>query len=414
MPHNPLRADPTRSATLRRLFVTEFTKRFERLKGKILKLIVDEDAFGLLRVNNEREDNERSEVSGFGYSMQGTRAGSTDYAAGIESVDNIEQSISNGQRQTTGQSRRDGEESRTIVLTRRRTERNQYPIIENTRWQFKTAASQLDLFTKWLEREIKKDILPTTKLKSSEAYWQKYVEDGYRKGQGRAFTDVRKPAVSASKDFFEGTKDEFLRAAFGRPAAIEKVKLLASRVFTDLKGVTEAMSTQMGRVLADGLNQGQNPHVIAKNLNERITKIGQNRSTVMARTEITRAHAEGQIDALEELGVEEVGVQVEWSTAGDERVCPLCQPMEGVVLKLKEARGIIPRHPQCRCAFLPANVGESKIGQKRTKSKIDSSIDRSIKAEVPAKGRSLAERKKVSRSVLADKKISKKRPKSQI
>src|SRR5690606_27832106 len=44
---NPLRADPTLTATLRRLFVSRFRGRFQALRRKVLALVVEEDAFGL-------------------------------------------------------------------------------------------------------------------------------------------------------------------------------------------------------------------------------------------------------------------------------------------------------------------------------------------------------------------------------
>ena len=70
---------------------------------------------------------------------------------------------------------------------------------------------------------------------------------------------------------------------------------------------------------------------------------------------------------------------VEWSTAGDDRVCEACLPMEGVVLKLSEAHNMIPRHPNCRCSFIPANVGESRGEQVRGKAKIERQIDLSAR-----------------------------------
>jgi hypothetical protein len=56
--------------------------------------------------------------------------------------------------------------------------------------------------------------------------------------------------------------------------------------------------------------------------------------------------------------------------------------MEGVVLKLEEARGMIPRHPFCKCAWVPANVGESGAGQKDTQS----SIRRAVRVSVGRAG----------------------------
>jgi hypothetical protein len=59
------------------------------------------------------------------------------------------------------------------------------------------------------------------------------------------------------------------------------------------------------------------------------------------------AHAEGQLDAFDRLGIKDLGIQAEWSTAGDERVCPLCQGYEGKIMPISEARGMIPLHPNC-------------------------------------------------------------------
>src|SRR5438132_135754 len=43
---NPLKLDPTRTATLRRKFMSELRGRFRALKRKLFRLIVEEDAFG--------------------------------------------------------------------------------------------------------------------------------------------------------------------------------------------------------------------------------------------------------------------------------------------------------------------------------------------------------------------------------
>jgi SPP1 gp7 family putative phage head morphogenesis protein len=249
-----------------------------------------------------------------------------------------------------------------------------------------------------LEAQVQAGILVKAMRDTEDTYWQRYVEDGYRKGAGRAFDDTRAP-VKAALDavdkekmaFYRGTRAEFLRSAFAHPVSIEKVKLLAGRVFTDLKGVTQAMATTMSRTLTDGLAQGKNPRTIARELNKNIEGIGKRRAILIARTEIIRAHAEGQLDAFERLGVTELGVMGEWDTAHDGRVCKLCEPLQGVVLTVKELRGIIPRHPECRCSIVPANVGESSKGQLRGKRKAEAAIDRSIRAEIP-KGRIIGEK----------------------
>lgn len=340
---NPLRADPTRTATLRRVFSSDVTRRLKRVRKKLLKIIVDEDALGL----------------------------------------------------------------------RKSTTRNQ--LSTNARWKFRSAAKQVDAFRAWVEKELQKELIGVTAKNIERAYWKQYIEQSYKKGVGRSFDDLRKPALADQdrvRDFYEGTKDEFLRSAFRRPVAVEKVKILASRVYTDLKGVTEDAATRMTRTLTDGLIQGHNPRKIGKDLAEVLDGVSKNRAVTIARTEVIRAHAEGQLDSLELQGEDKVGVMVEWSTAGDTRVCPLCSELEKVVLKISEARGLLPRHPNCRCAYLPANVGEKKRGQIRGKRDIQKQLDASVRKESPKSKRSLREQKKRSNWAGADLTPSKVRPKS--
>jgi SPP1 gp7 family putative phage head morphogenesis protein len=287
----------------------------------------------------------------------------------------------------------------------------------NQRWRFLTSNQKVAAFQRWLTQRFGNVVLQE-QLDEDNVYWKKYVEEGYEKGAGRAFDDTRKVGLVNTKerlDFYNGSKQEFLRSSFGRPEAIEKVKLLASRVLTDLKGVTQYVATRMSRTLTDGLVQGQGPRQIAATLT-RDLGVGANRADVIARTEIIRAHSEGQLDALERLGVEQVGVAVEWSTAGDDRVCPLCQPMDGVVYKTKEAHNLIPRHPRCRCAFLPANVGESATGQLKRKAQIDAAMRKSVKAELGKKASKMtpAEQLRRSKWLGADQKVAKVRPESVI
>jgi len=344
--HNPLRSDPTRTATLRRKFEEDLRRRFKRISHAVRLLVEVEDAFGL-----------------------------------------------------------------RTPRPLRRFIGNQQTV--NTRWQFRTTPQQVQAFQLWLRGRLDTELLDSTTV-SEDRYWQAYVNEGYEKGAGRAFDDVRKPALATGKgqlDFYRGAKREFLRSAFARPETVEKAKLLAGRVFTELEGVSGDMATRMSRTLTDGLVQGQNPVTISRTLRTDL-QLGAVRAERIARTEIVRAHAEGQLDALEQLEVEQIGVMVEWDTAGDSRVCPLCRPLDGMVLKTKESHGMIPRHPNCRCAFLPANVGEPPKEQIRGKRKVEGAIGKSLRAEIPkSQKRSLETQKLLSRWAGARQKIAKKRSK---
>lgn len=237
-------------------------------------------------------------------------------------------------------------------------------VTANTRFQFHSTPEKVLAFRKWLSQQVQYHIIGVTQDQINNAWWRQYIQQGFEKGARRAFEDVRKPIRDTAEeggdvsDFYQGTKAEFLRSSFGQPESIDKVKLTAGRVFSELEGVTDAMSQQMTRSLVDGLVQGKHPRDIAKDMNDRVDKIGITRAQLIAGTEMTRAHAQGQLMAMRRLGVEKLGVRAEFSTSGQANVCPICADLEGTVYTLDEAEGLIPVHPRCHCSFIPAGVGE--------------------------------------------------------
>ncbi len=270
-------------------------------------------------------------------------------------------------------------------------------------WRFRTNAQKVKSYRRWLQQQVNAGILTPVGGISGEPWTAPYIESAYKKGGLRAYTDLRAAELTAHPSLFEGGQAEFIRTAFGQPEALHKIELLYERAFDELKGVTDAMGQQMSRILADGLAQGHGAYKIARELRLNVSKINNTRAKVLARTEVIRAHAEGQLDAFEVLGVEEVGVMAEWSTAGDEVVCIECGELEGVVMKVKEARGLLPRHPNCRCSWIPANIKRKEKGQLWGRDK-DRAIEKSIQAEAPKTIRRSAKEVK-KRSVWSGKKL---------
>ncbi len=265
---------------------------------------------------------------------------------------------------------------------------NLFRIVENReyvpgpKYPFTTDPERVEAFTAWLKERMDGEVLPT-----DDAYWERYAAEGFTRGAGRAFDDVNrlKRATAFGGDermaHYLGTREQFLQSSFGQAETVDKLKILAGRVYTDLKGVNEAVAAQLNRVLVDGLSRGENPRTIAREMAKGIDGIGKRRAETIARTEIIRAHAEGQLDAMEKLGVAEVGVMAEWSTAGDDRVCDLCGPLEGKVLPITEAHSLIPLHPNCRCTWIPSvsaptkKVPEKKQVEPETVQKIKPTIE---------------------------------------
>lgn len=223
-------------------------------------------------------------------------------------------------------------------------------------FRFQTNPQKMRSFQRWFQKQVDEDILSVDA--QGKPWTAQYVNSAYRQGIVRAYVDKNKPALARSKEFYEGGREMFLRQAFSAPESVQKIEMLYQRSFDQLKGITSQMSQSLSRELSSGLANGLNPRTIARKISKSISEIERKRAEVIARTEIIHAHAEGQLDSFERQGVRELNIMAEWSTAGDDRVCEQCAPLEGVVLTIKEARGMIPRHPNCRCTWIPANVGE--------------------------------------------------------
>jgi hypothetical protein len=224
-----------------------------------------------------------------------------------------------------------------------------------TPFDFPTDPAKLRAFHKWLQDQVDKGIL--TVDEAGKPWLSTYVMSAYKKGMLRAYTDSHAKELGKPAGFYEGTQQQFLESSFMQPEAMSKIEFLSIRSFEELKGITAAMSQQMNRVLATGMVQGQGPGAIARMLSKTISGISSTRAKMIARTEVIAAHAEGQLDGFDALGIKGVGLNVEFDllTAGDDIVCSACQDMadEGPYT-IEEARGIIPIHPNDRCCWGPA------------------------------------------------------------
>ena len=199
-------------------------------------------------------------------------------------------------------------------------------------------------------------------------YWfAKYLTQAHRRGLFRAWDETKK--VQGDK-FTHTNKDEWavtqiqnyrphpksLFVANTTPAItpvapgtlnpiIVSVGIIIDDFGNDISAAVEA-------AIQDAIDQGLSPADAAREIALQ-TGIDPARALRIARTEIVRAFAEAALDGFANLGVEELGVMAEWLTAGDDRVCPRCQSMEGQRFSIEDARGQIPLHPNCRCAWIP-------------------------------------------------------------
>lgn len=218
------------------------------------------------------------------------------------------------------------------------------------RFEFARDPRKIALFMDWLEQEQSRQILGvsrgTTVLSAAENSWQNvYIDSAYKKALRQSATRMRRQGARVS--------DRFVEAAFNRPVHADTAGIIYTRAFQNLDGITREMDKQISRILSRGIIDGIGARALAKQINDRVQKIGITRSRMLARTEVIAAHAEATLNMYEEAGLEGVTVQAEFTTAGDDSVCPECEALEGKIYTIEESRGVIPVHPNCRCTFLP-------------------------------------------------------------
>ena len=100
-------------------------------------------------------------------------------------------------------------------------------------------------------------------------------------------------------------------------------------------------------------------------LTETLTPMfGPVRADMIGVTEVTRAFAQGNVEAWRAAGVIE---QMQWNTANDDLVCPICEPLNGMTDALdgdfNEAGGPPPAHVRCLCWLSPVVVQEAEVEQ---------------------------------------------------
>ena len=84
---------------------------------------------------------------------------------------------------------------------------------------------------------------------------------------------------------------------------LQRMLLLRTRVFEDMKGFTQQIKTDLSRILADGMGRGQGPLAVAQNIREQL-KVEQHRAERIARTEIATAQRRAKWDEADDAATE--------------------------------------------------------------------------------------------------------------
>lgn len=169
---------------------------------------------------------------------------------------------------------------------------------------------------------------------TNQAHFDQAHVRGARTMQARAYTAMANIAGANDAAILRGLQENGLKTNIHINDEMDDVRDLVQAGIEGGRGVSE-----VARIIEDALG------------------IGRERALTLARTETIATHAEATLNAFLEAGMAGVQVDAEFATAGDDQVCTECKELEGETYSIEEARGIIPVHPNCRCAWLPV-VGD--------------------------------------------------------
>lgn len=238
-----------------------------------------------------------------------------------------------------------------------------------------SADGRLRAFQSWFDQTLERIV-----LEHDAGYLDKMIEHTFRRAMSRA---------------------QKLTRPVEPPDMADTISHLQQFALVELQGIAEAVSQRVVRLGADAQISHQKPIELARLGSHAIETVGITRSRQMVATMVVKTHGVATLDTFEQAGVQQVGLvpehvrklpvkdaaiwpalrrlgrslrtiqrirreegliekvfeglEVEVLTAGDDRVCDEC---EGIAAdgpySIDEARSLIPAHPNCRCAFVPA------------------------------------------------------------
>lgn len=239
--------------------------------------------------------------------------------------------------------------------------------------------TKVQMFQRWID-----NVLAGT-VSSDTAFVRPYIQAGYDAGTEFAETEIGRKLP---------------------PSTDDRVGTLAELARVELQGICEAVSQQAVRAVASALLHDVSASKLTRQVQAIVDSVGVTRSIAMVELLVVKGFGEATLDVYSQAGVRQVGLipesraarrvgdarrtgpgsrvsrsrapssttigritrverslskigRVEVETAGDDRVCPICEDIadEGPYT-INRARALIPAHPRCRCIFVPVIQGD--------------------------------------------------------
>ena len=181
-------------------------------------------------------------------------------------------------------------------------------------------------------------------------------DEEYKKLAGILFVLLRDSALAGAQTAVDGLVEIGVGVDWGlvNQAVVDWARRHAGVVS---QTVNETTRRFVQTEIAAWIESGEHIDVLTGNLAPMFGKV---RAEMIGVTEVTTAFAQGNLATWKESGVVS---GKRWTTARDELVCPICQPLDGMVVELysngftTEPGGIgleaPPAHIRCRCGLRP-------------------------------------------------------------
>lgn len=212
------------------------------------------------------------------------------------------------------------------------------------------ASDDVKDFESWLSQQADGTITG----KKHKELWRRYVGVARQKGLERAYDDANAkgsalagalPDAGHRLSQMEGSKNQFLSSS----GQGESGSVIDS-AFKDLKTAMRETNQEMSRTLLDGIAFGEHPSFTFAKVQKVIAK-GKRRALAVAQVAAVKSYTSAQLDVFEALGMSKAGVMAEFVTAED--ACSECAAFAGEEYDIEDARGLLPIHVGCRCAWVP-------------------------------------------------------------
>ena len=216
-------------------------------------------------------------------------------------------------------------------------------------------SDRLSRFSEWFRKVLEAHVLEPTsedQVKEGRHYTSDAIDKAYARGlaiSGPLLTKAGYEVDSSPSDLISEDRHQ------------DNLGSLRLQTYSDVERATSETHTQQTRDLSTGLGAVAASELtirgLTNDLTEQVDTVGQTRTELTTHTRVIDAVNTAALEQYTAAGVSEVGVTVEWATAGDFAVCPDCAALGNSTYSLSEVRsGQAPRppiHPRCRCLLTP-------------------------------------------------------------